>query len=181
MPFFNWLKENNKKGLIGEFGVPGSDTRWLTMLDRALTYMKENNVSGTYWAGGPWWGSTYKISIEPSGTVDSYVDKPQMSILQKYGKVESDISTEIIDNKLIKQDEITINCANNYLQIKSESNLKRVEIYNLIGLSIYRADNQGSEINVPVDNFSTGNYIIRVTTEDNHIISRKIFTHSNSN
>ena len=83
-PFVEWLKTNNKKGMIGEFGVPGNDTRWLTILDNSLTYMRDNNISATYWAGGPWWG-TYTLSIEPSGTVGSYVDKPQMSILSKYG------------------------------------------------------------------------------------------------
>jgi endoglucanase len=83
-PFVEWLKTNNKKGMIGEFGVPGNDPRWLTMLDNALTYMRDNNISATYWAGGPSWG-TYKLSIEPSGTVGNYVDKPQMTILSKYG------------------------------------------------------------------------------------------------
>jgi len=173
MPFFNWLKENNKKGMIGEFGVPANDSRWLTMLDRALTYMKENNVSGTYWAGGPWWG-TYKLSIEPTGTVGSYVDKPQMAILQKYGSNESGNTTEIENIKLPIEVDLNIKCLNNCLEIKSSSKLKRVEIYNLLGMLVYKDVNPDLENQISVNNFTTGNYIVRVVTMDNCIVNRKI-------
>jgi endoglucanase len=38
---------------IGEFGVPRQDVRYMTTLENALTYMRKNGISGTYWAGGP--------------------------------------------------------------------------------------------------------------------------------
>jgi len=69
--------------VIGEFGVPGNDPRWLTMLDQAMDYMKSRNMSGTYWAAGPWWGS-YPLSVEPTNIDNNPVDKPQMAILSKY-------------------------------------------------------------------------------------------------
>jgi endoglucanase len=79
-PFLNWLKVNNKKGFMGEYGVPGDDPRWNVVLDNFLASINESCVGGTYWAGGPWWGTTYALSIEPSGVVD----KPQMNIVENY-------------------------------------------------------------------------------------------------
>ena len=69
-----------KKGFIGEFGVPHNDPRWNTVLDNFLFYLNANNVGGTYWAGGTWWGS-YPLSIEPTDNFATH--KPQMSVLQK--------------------------------------------------------------------------------------------------
>jgi len=80
-PFVYWLKQHNARGLIGEYGVPGNDSRWLPVLDHFLAYLYANGVSGTDWAGGPWWGS-YSLSIEP--TSNFTVDKPQMSVLQNH-------------------------------------------------------------------------------------------------
>ncbi len=78
-PFIKWLKENNKKGFVGEFGVPNNDKRWLTVMDNFLRYLIENNIGGCYWAAGRWW-KDYPLSIEPIG----FNDKPQMNIYEKY-------------------------------------------------------------------------------------------------
>lgn len=78
-PFVDWLKANNKKGFVGEYGVPANDSRWLVVLDNFLKYIRNNNINGTYWAGGPWWG-TYQLSIEP----DANGDKPQMAVVKNY-------------------------------------------------------------------------------------------------
>lgn len=80
-PFVEWLQAKGKKGFVGEFGVPGNDPRWNAALDNFLAYLKANNVSGTYWAAGPWWGD-YPLSIEPTNNFAT--DKPQMTVLQKY-------------------------------------------------------------------------------------------------
>ena len=78
-PFADWLAQHNAQGFIGEFGVPDTDPRWLTVLDNFLAAAQHDGISGTYWAGGPWWGS-YPLSIEPvNGT-----DRPQMTVLEKY-------------------------------------------------------------------------------------------------
>ena len=60
-PFFDWLKANNLKGFIGEFGVPSNDPRWLEVQDRAVKYMEANGVSGTAWGGGFWWPKEYSM------------------------------------------------------------------------------------------------------------------------
>lgn len=83
-PFIDWLKANNKRGFIGEYGVPDNDGRWLDILDSALKYMQENGVNGTYWSAGPRWGS-YPLAVQPTNNYT--VDRPQMEILQKYKTV----------------------------------------------------------------------------------------------
>lgn len=79
-PFVKWLKENYKRGHIGELGIPGDHPKWLEAMDNTLAYLQENCIPMTYWAAGPSWGK-YKLSIEPNkdGT-----DKPQWAVLKKY-------------------------------------------------------------------------------------------------
>lgn len=79
-PFVNWLKKNKLRGFIGEYGIPDNDPRWLITLDKLLSYLKDNEINGTYWAAGPWWGNNF-MTIEPS---DGVTDRPQMSIVVKY-------------------------------------------------------------------------------------------------
>ena len=78
-PFVNWLKANNKRGFVGEYGIPDNDERWFPILEKTLAFLKKNGVNGTYWAAGPRWGN-YKLSVEPRNGVD----RPQMPSLTKY-------------------------------------------------------------------------------------------------
>ncbi len=79
IPFVNWLKQNNLRGFIGEYGVPDNDPKWLITLDKFLAYIQSNGINGTYWAAGPIWGK-YFLSVEPN----MGEDRPQMKVLQKY-------------------------------------------------------------------------------------------------
>lgn len=79
MPFVRWLKENNKEGTIGEYGIPDNDLRWLKLLDNFLKYLSENNINGCYWAAGSRWNK-YPLSVQPI----AQEDRPQMEILQRY-------------------------------------------------------------------------------------------------
>lgn len=78
-PFIRWMKENNKKGFVGEYGVPDNDERWLIALDNFLEYMQQKGIGGTYWAAGPRWGK-YFMSVEPRDGQE----RPQMKVLEKY-------------------------------------------------------------------------------------------------
>jgi endoglucanase len=166
-PFADWLKTNNKIGMIGEFGVPGNDPRWLTMLDGALNYMKQNNVSGTYWAAGPWWG-TYPLSVEPDGTVD----KPQMAILAKYGNDKISAVEEL------KSAEISVypNPTTDNINITSDSEIKSVAIYNNLGILVFqqKINNVGSQNSIPLNQLISGNYIIKVLLNNNSSVIKKI-------
>lgn len=78
-PFLKWLKDNNKRGFVGEYGVPDDDPRWLVTLDVFLKHLQENCINGTYWAAGPRWGK-YRLAVEPRNGEE----RPQMQILEKY-------------------------------------------------------------------------------------------------
>jgi endoglucanase len=80
-PFINWLEQRNALGILTEYGVPDSDSRWNVVLDNFLAAANASPriVGGTYWSAGPWWG-TYPLSVEPRNGVD----RPQMAVLVKY-------------------------------------------------------------------------------------------------
>lgn len=78
-PFVEWLKKNNKRGFVGEYGVPDNDPRWLNTLDKMLSYLQQNGVNGTYWTAGPWWGDHF-MSVQPK----KGNDQPQIKILSRY-------------------------------------------------------------------------------------------------
>lgn len=82
-PFATWLSQHRYNGWLGEYGVPNNDPRWLTVLDNFLMALRRHGIWGTYWAGGPLWGS-YTQSCEPraNGT-----DAVQMTIVRKYPSV----------------------------------------------------------------------------------------------
>lgn len=77
--FVEWLKRNNRRGQIGEFGIPDNDPRWLTAMDNLLSYLHANCVPLAYWAAGPWWGPD-KLAIEPINGVA----RPQWPTLAKW-------------------------------------------------------------------------------------------------
>lgn len=79
--FTSWLRTQQKRGFLGEFGVSTND-QCLAALDDMLAYMDDNAdvwLGWTYWAAGPWWGD-YMFSIEPRNGQD----RPQMDVLEKY-------------------------------------------------------------------------------------------------
>ena len=85
-PFVDWIKQNGKRGFVGEYGVPDNDGRWLDVLDRALKFLSDNGINGTYWSAGPRWGD-YPLSVQPTNNYT--VDRPQMKILEKYLKTSN--------------------------------------------------------------------------------------------
>ncbi|EOA92232.1 glycoside hydrolase family 5 protein [Exserohilum turcica Et28A] len=62
-----WLKDNKKLGVIGEYGA-GSNAQCVAALQGGLEYMNKNSdvwQGAIWWAAGPWWGS-YMYSMEPT-------------------------------------------------------------------------------------------------------------------
>lgn len=79
--FTSWLRNNNQRGFLGEFGISSNET-CMQALDNMLEYLHSNTdvwLGWTYWAAGPWWGD-YMFSVEPQNNRD----KPQMNILEQY-------------------------------------------------------------------------------------------------
>lgn len=63
--FISWLKQNNAKGFVGEWGVPTNSTAWAPAVTRFIDYLDENNMGNMVWAGGPGWQPGYTLSVEP--------------------------------------------------------------------------------------------------------------------
>ena len=79
MPFVQWLKQNNKKGIIGQFGVPDTDSRWITIMDKFLQYLKAENVTAQYSSSGK------RLSGNPVSTYPlASVERPQIKTLQTF-------------------------------------------------------------------------------------------------
>ncbi len=91
--FVNWCNANSVRCYVGEFGIPGgwtggnrdctngapaTDPRWLTVLDRFLTYLDRNHISSAYWEAGPF-GDVNDLGPTCSGR-----DRPQLAILQRH-------------------------------------------------------------------------------------------------
>jgi endoglucanase len=73
-PFIDWLKQNGKKGFVGEYGAPANDPRWLAQITESAKVLASECMGAVYWAGGPWWGE-YPLSIEP---LPDGSDRPQL-------------------------------------------------------------------------------------------------------
>ncbi len=93
--FTNWLRQNHKRGFLGEFGVANNQT-CLAAVDDMLDHIDANNdvwLGWTWWAAGPWWGS-YMYSIEPANGVD----KPQMAVLLEHIGNPNAVETPVAQN-----------------------------------------------------------------------------------
>lgn len=77
-----WLKENGKRGFMGEF-AGGANSVCQHAVTGMLDYLQTNSdvwLGASWWSAGPWWGD-YIYSFEPpSGTGYTYY----MSVLEKY-------------------------------------------------------------------------------------------------
>lgn len=94
-PFVDWLEKNNLKGMVGEFGVPGNDPRWLKALDVFMRYISDLGMNGCYWAAGPLWSDDYALSVNP---IADNIDKPQMKILKQYPYAVADEASLFVKN-----------------------------------------------------------------------------------
>lgn len=79
--FTRWLRENGKRGYLGEFGVP-KDEACVDALEDMVTVMERGRdvwVGWAYWAGGDWWPEEEALNIQP--TVAG--DRPQLRGLSR--------------------------------------------------------------------------------------------------
>ena len=106
-PFVEWLKENGLRGIVGEYGIPDSDGRWLETLDNFLAYLAENGVNATYWASGPWWDD----AVMTIPTWRGGKEKPQVGVMEKY-KETFDAGSE----RVFGHGELAVDASNRYLQ-----------------------------------------------------------------
>jgi endoglucanase len=80
-PFVKWLRDNGKKGFVGEF-AGGNNTTCNSAVTDMLTYMNSASdvlVGWLWWAAGPFWGD-YIFTLEPKNGAD----RAQMSLLKPF-------------------------------------------------------------------------------------------------
>merc|ERR1712137_1390019 len=77
----DWLESHGFRGFIGEF-AGGANSLCAEAVDKMLTHMDQHSVwmGWTWWAAGPWWGSSW-ASLEPGS---DGADKPQVEWLMKH-------------------------------------------------------------------------------------------------
>ena len=71
LPFVSWCQTNNVPCYLGEYGIPNTDPRWLTVLDNFLIALDQAKMPGTYWAAGELWAtvptcSCSFLSVQPA-------------------------------------------------------------------------------------------------------------------
>lgn len=81
--FVQWLRDNKKKGFVGEIGAPVNPTCDAALKDMLDYMMKQSDVleGWAYWAAGPRWAADYMFSIEP---LAGNQDRPRMTSLLPY-------------------------------------------------------------------------------------------------
>ncbi len=80
-PFTDWLRQNKKRGFLGEFNGGANATCYAALTD-LLDYLDGNAdvyLGWTWWASGPEWGSSPRV-LEPGR--DDY--QPYLQVLQPH-------------------------------------------------------------------------------------------------
>nr|WP_245290116.1 MULTISPECIES: glycoside hydrolase family 5 protein [unclassified Shinella] len=70
--FTDWLKRNNKRGFLGEFGG-SADKTCLDGLARMTALVGKERavwIGWAYWAAGDWWPATEPLNIQPTADGD---------------------------------------------------------------------------------------------------------------
>ncbi len=78
--FSNWLRENNFRGYLGEFGAAGSP-ECLAGLSGMVNVVESNRdiwLGWSYWVAGDWWSPEEPLNIQPT----EEGDRPQLSALK---------------------------------------------------------------------------------------------------
>ncbi len=84
-PFTDWLRQNHKRGFIGEFGFTTAPDALAEgdALTRHIWQNRDVYLGFSYWAGGPWWGE-YPFTVEPKEANGRVIDRAQMPVLRRY-------------------------------------------------------------------------------------------------
>lgn len=135
LPFLEWCRTNNARGLIGEFGVPYTehstgDERYMDILDGALQLFREYQVNATYWCAGAMYESN-SLSCQPdkNAIYGNYaVEKSTMKVLEKYFGNWSDDSSSGIDDIITAPVETTDERTYNLMGIEVDETYKGIVI-----------------------------------------------------
>ncbi|MCD7971541.1 MAG: cellulase family glycosylhydrolase [Candidatus Azobacteroides sp.] len=178
-PFINWCKDNNKVGMIGEFGVPyngatGGDERYMTLIDNVFQYLKEHNMTATYWCGGAFYES-YHLTVQPT---DNYTtEKSTMKVMEKYTRnYNAKCATSINETEADKDTQVLVypNPVIDNITIQSVYGIQKAGIYNMLGQLVMEEDGNDRTLHtISLNGLSEGNYLIKIQL-DNGSVTRKV-------
>ena len=157
--------------------MPDDDARWLTTLDNFLLHLKDNCINGTYWAGGPRWGSD-KMAIDPTDNTDESnplngIERPQMSIVEKYAGANNTCSNVLATNLFNEKNEaITIypNPSKNKITIENFDENFGIKVLNSLGQQVLVFSNVNNSITINIKNLTSGIYFIQVSNAKNKFV-----------
>ena len=113
---------------------------------------------------GNWAGQTVYIAFQHHDCTDMYWMKiDNISVTPLTGVEEYELNTTIFPNP-----------ANNVLNINSNSNINRVEVYNMMGQMVGMYEVNDTNTQISTSNFANGVYTLRIATENG--TSTKKFT-----
>ena len=178
-PFIAWLEKNNKKGMLGEYGVPYNghakgDERYMVLIDKVFAYLKEKQLTSTYWCGGAMYDA-YTLTVQPAK--DYYTEKSTMIVMEKYIKdfdngVPSSVKTmDIAGNNTVV---LYPNPVKDYLKVASEGGIEQVTVFNMIGQKVSEWNERGTSLELNLGILGKGTYLVTVRLEDGNVVNRKI-------
>lgn len=173
-PFINWCKTNDKKGMIGEFGVPYngaeySDPRYMVLIDSVFNYLKEHQITATYWCAGAFYESNH-LTVQPAK--DYCTEKSTMGIMDKY--IEGyHVTTGVHNPSAVDEVFLYPNPVTDKLHIKANIKAKSIHLSNLMGQKIYTIEDNPSDF-IDMSSLPSGKYILQIVSENNGVFVEKI-------
>ena len=165
-PFVNWLEANGKRGMLGEFGVPyngaaNSDERYMDLIDSVFAYLKEKQLTATYWCGGAMY-ETYQLTVQPAK--DYYTEKSTMLIMEKYTHDfnTSGISVTEMGKGMDEAISIYPNPVTDLLSVELPDGKSNISIYNVYGQKIYEVSNVSNKCTIDFTSYAGGIYILQL-------------------
>lgn len=176
-PFINWLKENNKRGMLGEYGVPYNehaqgDPRYMDLIDDVFAYLKEKQLTSTYWCGGAMYDA-YILAVQPAK--DYATEKSTMKVMEKYIENFDDGVWDAVHN--VKSDvavAVYPTVAESNVNVSASQSIKEIQLYNAIAQEVYGQAVVGKQATVDMSGLAKGNYLLTVILNSGERITRKI-------
>lgn len=177
-PFIAWLEKNNKKGMLGEYGVPYNghaqgDERYMDLIDDVFAYLKEKQLTSTYWCGGSMYDA-YTLTVQPAK--DYCTEKSTMKVMEKYIKdFDTSIPSSLVETNADGNAIVLYpNPVKDNLKITSESGIEQVIVFNMIGQKVSERNEKGTNIELNLEALGKGTYLVTVRLEDGNVVNRKI-------
>lgn len=172
-PFTNWLEENNKRGILGEFGVPyngaeQSDERYMVLIDSVFSYLKQHQLTATIWCGGYFYESNH-LSVSPDK--DYCTEKSTMEIMEKYITNFHEGWKEETALNHVSQDQVALsiypNPVTDFLKVEMPfDGMNVIRLYNVYGQKIYEMTNGTAECGIDFSGYTAGIYVLCCESED---------------